>query len=270
MNLIRRKIAKYIISAAVAVAALSTSAFATTVVTNEPTNVRERATKTSELINVLETGESRTVLATSGSWVKVKVDGEYGYINQKYITKKISAISVKTSDDCNLRALPSTDSEILASVKDGKTVKADGTSGSWYRVTVDGQTGFIHKSNLNLFYSQVCSKAYSLVGSRYVYGTSGPSTFDCSGFTQYVYKSCGKSIPRTSSAQYASAKKISKSKLQAGQLVFFSSGGSGVGHVGLYVGDGYMIHAANSRTGVVKASINSSYYLSHYIGAGYY
>ncbi len=271
MNFIHKKFSKLLITAVVTGAALATSAFAATVTANNNVNVRARASVSSAKVAVLSEGASRTVLGTSGNWVKVKVGGKYGYVSKNHLTTSISKTSVKATDDCNLREKPSVASNILTAVSEGKKVTLTGTSGNWYRVSVDGTSGYIHESNLNTFYSAVVSKAASLVGSRYVYGTAGPKTFDCSGFAQFVYRSCGKSIPRTSSSQYASCKKVSKANLKPGQLVFFSGySGGGVGHVGIYVGNGNMIHAANSSTGVVKASIHSTYYATRYIGAGYF
>ena len=86
----------------------------------------------------------------------------------------------------------------------------------------------------------------------------------------WCYKQIGMSIPRTAAAQYAASKRISKAELKVGDLVFFSgtTGRSGITHVGMYVGGGYMIHAANPRTGVVRVALSNSYYANHYAGAG--
>ncbi len=94
----------------------------------------------------------------------------------------------------------------------------------------------------------VINAALAQVGKRYVYGTSGPNTFDCSGLTSYAYRQIGISLPRTSRAQYASAgRKVSVSDIQPGDLVFYYSGPS---HVGIYIGNGKIVHAANPRSGV--------------------
>jgi cell wall-associated NlpC family hydrolase len=84
-------------------------------------------------------------------------------------------------------------------------------------------------------------------GVRYVWGGASPSTgFDCSGFVNYVYASCGLSVKRTSSLLYSESAKISKSELQPGDLVFFASpSGWYVSHVGIYMGAGQFIHASS-------------------------
>lgn len=81
------------------------------------------------------------------------------------------------------------------------------------------------------------------VGDRYAYGATGPNAFDCSGLTLASYRSVGVKLPRTSQAQYKAGKKVSKSNLKKGDLVFFYSGRS---HVAIYAGNGKIIHAANS------------------------
>ncbi|GHF84610.1 cell wall-associated NlpC family hydrolase [Amycolatopsis bartoniae] len=92
--------------------------------------------------------------------------------------------------------------------------------------------------------------ALGKLGSSYVWGATGPSTFDCSGLTQYAYGKAGISLPRTSQAQSTVGKAVPRAQLQPGDLVFF---GSPVHHVGIYLGDGKMVHAPDTGD-VVKIS----------------
>jgi cell wall-associated NlpC family hydrolase len=104
-------------------------------------------------------------------------------------------------------------------------------------------------------------------GSRYVSGAPGPYSFDCSGFTMWVYKKAtGKSLPHYSGAQMQRAKRVSLSNLLPGDLLFYGAGGSQ--HVSMYIGKGKMIHATNPRTGVKIDSINAGYYRARFAGAG--
>lgn len=104
--------------------------------------------------------------------------------------------------------------------------------------------------------SQLLSIAYSLQGKPYVYGATGPNTFDCSGFTQYVYGRIGVGLSRTTFTQVNEGTSIPISQAQAGDLVFFGSASS-PHHVGIYVGNGQYIHAPQTGD-VVKVSSLSS------------
>lgn len=116
--------------------------------------------------------------------------------------------------------------------------------------------------------ARIVSIAYNYVGYRYVYGGSSPRGFDCSGFTSYVYRSVGISLGRSASAQYYSGTHVSRANLQPGDLVFFANTYKpGISHVGIYVGNGRFINAANESTGVTVSNLNSSYWSSHYFGA---
>ncbi|MGW0870319.1 NlpC/P60 family protein [Streptomyces sp. NPDC002740] len=97
------------------------------------------------------------------------------------------------------------------------------------------------------------SYAYSKLGSPYVWGATGPNAFDCSGLVLASYRSAGVSLPRTTYAQIGAGQRISRSELLPGDLVFFYSG---ITHVGLYVGDGQMIHAPNPSAPVRLAPID--------------
>ncbi|MFT3889295.1 MAG: NlpC/P60 family protein [Arachnia sp.] len=100
--------------------------------------------------------------------------------------------------------------------------------------------------------------ALSKVGSSYVWGTSGPNTFDCSGLTSWAYRQVGVNITRSSRGQWSSVgKKVAKSDLRPGDLVFYYSP---VSHVGLYIGNGKIVHAANPRRGINVASLDSMPY----------
>ena len=99
------------------------------------------------------------------------------------------------------------------------------------------------------------------VGKPYVWGAEGPDSFDCSGLTQYIYKhALGKDIPRVAADQSKFGQPVSKDNLQPGDLLFFDTMHKGkVTHVGMYIGNGEFIHAANSKKGVIKSSLKGHY-----------
>lgn len=96
---------------------------------------------------------------------------------------------------------------------------------------------------------QIVAQALDFLGDPYVYGATGPSTFDCSGLTQDTYKLVGLTLPRTSEEQYTVGTKVSADQLEAGDLVF-SAGSDGTtsspGHVGIYDGQGGVINAPHT------------------------
>ena len=105
-------------------------------------------------------------------------------------------------------------------------------------------------------------------GVRYRTGGNTKTGVDCSGFTVAVYAAVyGIALPRVSREQYRISRKISTTELQEGDLVFFNTRGSGVSHVGVYLGNNKFIHASVSR-GVMVNDIFETYYLQRYIGAG--
>lgn len=104
-------------------------------------------------------------------------------------------------------------------------------------------------------------------GTPYLYGGTSKYGIDCSGFTSKVFAELGVKLSRTSGGQYQQGTPVSKSNLQVGDLVFFNTSGSGVSHVGIYIGNGNMMSAATSD-GVTVDSINDPYYWgARYIGA---
>ena len=108
--------------------------------------------------------------------------------------------------------------------------------------------------------------ALSQVGDRYVAAASGPSSFDCSGLTLAAWRQAGVSLPHYSYAQYRKVRRIPLSQIQPGDLLFFFGGS--VHHVGIYVGNGKMVHAANPRYGVVMSKISDPWYRRYFSGAG--
>src|SRR5699024_4102574 len=108
--------------------------------------------------------------------------------------------------------------------------------------------------------------AKSLVGVPYRTAGVTPSGFDCSGFTQYVMAQNGISVPRTSGGQYGIGTNVSRNNLKTGDFVFFNTSGSGVSHVGIYVGNNNFI-SSTSSSGVSIVSLSNSYWNPRYIGA---
>lgn len=128
-------------------------------------------------------------------------------------------------------------------------------------------------SETSMLIDDLLKEASSHLGKRYVFGSKGPNTFDCSGFSGYVFRQFGYSIGADSRDQYKKGKNIDRKDLRKGDLVFFTSRSSGknIGHVGIVwevdndKGEFKFIHAS-TRNGV-KISNFEGYYVSRYVGA---
>ena len=114
--------------------------------------------------------------------------------------------------------------------------------------------------------SKLNSAIKPVIGVSYKMGGTTTKGFDCSGFTTYVFKKLGMSLPRVSSAQYKMGTSVAKKDLRAGDLVFFNTSGRGVSHVGIYIGGGKFAHSSTSR-GVIVTSLSQSYFAKRYVGA---
>lgn len=201
---------------------------------------------------------------------------------------------VSSNAAARMRQEPNTDSEILIRLPANTIVTVISEENDWYKVSYNGQEGYISKELITMgtppseepssrtleeprsidtisnstSAEGIVSTAQSFLGGAYVSGGTSPSGFDCSGFTQYVYKQNGITIARTSSAQANNGTPVSRENLQPGDLVYFNNGAGGsIGHVGIYVGNGQFIHAANANRGIVYDTIESGYYSTYYAGA---
>ncbi|HWI49431.1 MAG TPA: NlpC/P60 family protein [Rummeliibacillus sp.] len=182
-----------------------------------------------------------------------------------------------TASSLTLRADSSTSSKALAYISKNTTVNAKykkvAGGKTWYKVTVNGKTGWmsaaylkkgssVKKTSESAEMSDIVSTAKNYLGIPYVYGGTTPSGFDCSGFTRYVYAKHGISLPRTSRAQRAAVKYTNNP--QPGDLVFFNVGGGAITHVAIYAGNGMLVHAAGDHVQFQTMSTYWKYYVHSY------
>ncbi|PFG28376.1 NPL/P60 family protein [Corynebacterium renale] len=120
-------------------------------------------------------------------------------------------------------------------------------------VNVPGQVSPMSSAPAQNIGEQIVNIARGKIGAPYVYGAAGPSAFDCSGFTSWVYSQVGKAIPRTSQAQVGGGTKVGYNDLQPGDIVAFYGGAS---HVGIYIGNGRIIDALNSNAPVAERPLS--------------
>lgn len=107
--------------------------------------------------------------------------------------------------------------------------------------------------------TKILETAYTKLGSPYVWGATGPNSFDCSGFTSWVYRQHGISLSRTAQSQSQGGTPVERGDLQAGDLVFFGSGTGRITHVGIYIGDGQMVHSPQTGDVVKISALHKNY-----------
>ena len=187
-------------------------------------------------------------------------------------------------DSLRVRQGPGTNYEILCKVYDGDTYPITGKTNGWYQILCNGRTGYVSAEFVIVEDEQDITKpdggtdgpvdpvaqeivkfALQYVGYPYVYGTAGPDTFDCSGFTSYVYKNFGITLSRSSRDQVNNGVAVAKADLQPGDLVFFSTNHVYPTHVGLYIGDNKIVHASTPKDGVKINDLDTSYYVQNYL-----
>lgn len=268
-------------------------------ITAEKVNFRTENNIDSEIIEELEIGKDLQVLEVQDEWIKVKSGEQEGFVNANYISEEAPVIEeeeeVLEEENTTIEE-NNTDEVLVASYEESQrpstqtntSSNSSESSNNYTQETeeVEEETSNESQESENTSSSQeseeaqdvpassssavqaVLNLAYSKQGSPYVWGAEGPNSFDCSGFTSYVFKNAvGVNLPRTSSAQSNFGTTVSRSNLQPGDLVFFNTSGSGVSHVGIYIGNGNMIHSPSSGKSVHITSINSSYYSSRFVNA---
>jgi hypothetical protein len=190
-------------------------------------NIRKKASSSSTIVGKMNNHDVCEIISTSGSWYKITSGSVSGYVYSKYIVTGSAATSIAESNVLKGSSLST------ATAVDPSESSSDSTRTS------------------------LVNYAKKFVGNPYKWGgTSLTKGADCSGFTLAVYAKYGVTLPHSSSSQPSYGKKVKLSNIQPGDLIFYGSGKS-INHVGIYIGGGKIVHAANARSGI---KISSAYY----------
>ncbi|MBQ9762481.1 MAG: C40 family peptidase [Oscillospiraceae bacterium] len=185
-------------------------------------------------------GEKAFIIGFNNQWYKVIYNDDIGYIRSDYL--ELTEIPYEN------KASTKSPKFFVDGKSTGVTPSAAALKGSSQRQTI-------------------VANAKKLIGVPYVWGGTTTKGFDCSGFVQYVMKQSGITLPRTTAQQVKVGTYVSKSNLQPGDLVFLQNTyRTGVSHVGIYIGNGNVIHASSSK-GVTTSSLSGSYFAKHYHSA---
>lgn len=182
---------------------------------------------------------------------------------------------IVTASLLNLRSEASTSAKVLAQIPNGATVSVSNIQSGWARVTYCETSGYVAVDYLKIMSGEnpasrngaVSSKGQAVVelakkylGIPYVYGGSSPSGFDCSGFVYFIYKNMGVTLNRVAADQMTNGTWVPKNALQPGDIVGFTNRSGYINHVGIYVGNGMMIHSPQTGDVVRYESIVTGNY----------
>lgn len=256
-------------------------------VTADALRLRSTPAAEGEILATASSGTNVVVLEEAADgWYKVNYNSVEGYMSGEYLdvaTKADTDLGYGKVDadgsTLNMRAGASTSFASLCSIPSGTVLELEGIYEGWYKVTYAGCTGYVSSDYITIttepaastssaLGEQIVALAKQYLGTPYVLGGNGPSSFDCSGFTKYIYAQFGYSLNRTATDQLQNGVSVSRNELQPGDLVFFKYNTSKpVSHVGIYIGNGEFIHASTNRYMVQIDQMNTGHYANVYVYA---
>lgn len=213
--------------------------------------VRKEATTQSRVIGMVPEGEELLVLEERDGWVKVDVEEGTGWVSKNYVILHSEFVHAESKEEEAARLSKEEEARRKAQEAAKKASASKGNSGnqtSGNGGSKPAQSVAGTSANADMGRS-VADYALQFLGNPYVYGgTSLTKGADCSGFVQSVYANFGVSLPRTSGEQRSSGSAVDGlANARPGDLVCYS------GHIGIYIGDGKIVHASSSKTGIITS-----------------
>jgi len=263
-------------------------------------NCREKASTSAGSLGKFADGDYVCVTGQNDSWYRISYKGGSAYVSKDFVDgdyvkytaefsneaeAQVTVYGVVTAETgVKLRKEASMISNVLTVLPYGTEVNVDRVGQEWVRIITDGGLkGYVSAEYLSVREgvrttrstgsgngSAVVAYGKQFIGTPYVWGgTNLNKGVDCSGFVYSVYKNFGISLNRSSYQMVNNGVEVSKSNLQAGDLVFFNSGGdSRISHVGIYCGDGTYVHSTDGKAyGVTVTDLNSGYSAKTYVTA---
>ena len=229
---------------------------------------------------------------TNRDWYRVNFHGTVGFVSTDFlenvrVAANFNATGRVTGSRVNVRARPNTTSSVVTVYTANTTLNIVGINNGWYKINQNGLIGYIRSDLMQkvprvataaattsapsgnvALGQQIANFAMQFRGHRYVWGGASPAGFDCSGLVTYVFRNFGIRVSRTASAQFRdNGVPVARNALQPGDLVFFSSNGQRVTHVGIYIGGNQFVHASGVRVGVTVSRLDSAFYTPRWFGA---
>lgn len=197
---------------------------------------------------------------TAAQKVRSEMGDSKAEANDRYRDAQAILSNLEASERRRIAAMAA--SERAAALSAARAASAAISSGSGASASGSSGGGFTGSGRI----ARVVQYGLAQVGDRYVAAASGPSSFDCSGLTMTAWRQAGISLPHYSRSQFSTTRRVPLSQAQPGDLVFYF--GSGAHHVGLYIGNGKMVHAANPSSGVLISDVMGPWYNSRFSGIG--
>ncbi len=230
--------------------------------------IRSGPSTSSDPIAEISRNKTVEIMSEENDWYKILYNGQEAYIAKRLVSD--NRVEESSRSGQQERAEEPAPNESVAE----ETISTENTVEEKEQAETKAEAVPPEKNNVETSApavatsrgEEVVAYAKRYLGYSYVYGGAGPSSFDCSGFTQYVYKQFGISLAHSAVTQANNGTYVSKENLMPGDLVIFRDWDNvSIGHCGIYIGGGQFIHAANSKRGVVTDTLNSGYYYERYV-----